>query len=62
MGTTSDLPNGGTLKAKKEANKDKNGIYFSAAHVYITLFHVFACLIKWWTNESYIIMKLFYVW
>ena len=49
MGTTSDLPNGGTLKAKKEANKDKNGMYFSAAHVYITL----ACWHKWWTNESY---------
>ena len=26
MGTTSDLPNRGTLKTKKEANKDKNGI------------------------------------
>ena len=29
MGTTSNLPKRGTLKTKKEADKDKNGIIIS---------------------------------
>ena len=36
MGTTSNLPNRGTLKTKKEADKDKNGITI----VYLSAFYM----------------------